>query len=510
MLATIDSAALIGIDAIVVSVEVDVANGLPSFTTVGLPDSSVRESKDRVKAAIKNCGYEFPGRKITVNLAPADLKKEGPSFDLPIALGLLATTGIIDPVELKGYLAVGELSLDGALRPVSGVLPIALTAARQQEKGLNRGFIVPADNGAEAQLAGDVEIVAVHSLPEIVEILNGLREASHVETMADSSEPQIYPVGFEDIRGQNHVKRALEIGAAGMHNVLMQGPPGSGKTLIARSLPSIMPDWSPQERLETTRLYSVSSKAKTTALMHRRPFRAPHHTISDAGLIGGGTVPQPGEVSLAHNGVLFLDELPEFKKHVLEVLRQPLEDGMVTISRAQMSLSFPARFMLVAAMNPCPCGFLGDNKNSCHCTEMQIQRYCNRISGPLLDRIDMHLEVAALDFNKLQGEAEQETSDTIRARVHQAQWIQRERFSSTEGMQVNGRMDVKQIEQFCPIDASSRELLEKSVDKLGLSARAYHRILKLARTIADLGGSEAIKINHVAEAVQYRRGEFQG
>jgi magnesium chelatase family protein len=510
MLATINSAALFGIDAIPVSVEVDVANGLPSFTTVGLPDSSVRESKDRVKAAIKNCGYEFPGRKITVNLAPADLKKEGPSFDLPIALGLLATTGIIEAGALSGYLAVGELSLDGTLRPVSGVLSIALTAAHQQKSGLNRGLIVPADNGAEAQLAENIEIVAVHSLPEIVEILNGVRQARPVPATVQSSDAQTYPVGFEDIRGQNHVKRALEIGVAGMHNVLLQGPPGSGKTLIARSLPSIMPDWSPQERLETTRLYSVSGKAKNTVLRHRRPFRAPHHTISDGGLIGGGAVPQPGEVSLAHNGVLFLDELPEFKRHVLEVLRQPLEDGMVTISRAQMSLSFPARFMLVAAMNPCPCGFLGDKKNSCQCNEAQIQRYRSRISGPLLDRIDMHLEVEALDFSKLQGNTEHETSEKIRARVQQARQIQRARFGSSEGLQVNGRMGVKHIERFCSIDASCRALLEKCVDRLGLSARAYHRILKLARTIADLGGSDAIQTNHVAEAVQYRRGEFQG
>lgn len=504
MLSKVTSAALLGIDGIPVSVEVDVANGLPTFTTVGLPDSSVRESKDRVKAAIKNCGYEFPNRKITVNLAPADLKKEGPSFDLPIALGLLATTGIVNQQNLDRYLAVGELSLDGALRPVPGILSIALAAAEMQVEGL----IVPYENRHEAHLAGTIEILAVKNLYEIVEILNGLREIETFSPEPDDENNAQYQVGFEDIKGQQHVKRALEIGVAGMHNVLMQGPPGSGKTLIARCLPSIMPDWSFSERLETTKLYSIGGGQKNCKLLPQRPFRAPHHTISDAGLIGGGPYPRPGEVSLAHNGVLFLDELPEFKKHVLEVLRQPMEDGNVTIARAQISLTYPARFMLVGAMNPCPCGYHGDKNHRCHCNDNQIRRYKSKISGPLLDRIDMHLEVSALEFEKLQSREQVETSDHVRKRVNKARKLQSERFKTTRNVFTNAQMSVKEIEIYCRIEEKSKLLMERSVNKLGLSARAYHRILKLARTIADLDSSETLMTKHVAEAIQYRRGEI--
>ncbi len=504
MLAKIESAALIGIDGVLVTVEVDVGNGLPSFTTVGLPDGSVRESKDRVKAAIKNSGYPFPNKKITVNLAPADLRKEGSAFDLPIALGILMATGLVPADSLNGCIALGELSLNGGLRPVSGILPVALSSVQQGIKQL----VIPEENGREAALVEKLDIIPVKDLCEIVEILNGLRVAEKVNEEKGDTKTGNYPVCFEDIKGQDHVKRAMEIAVAGLHNVIMKGPPGSGKTMLARALPSIMPEWSFSERLETTKIYSIiGEKNVHPTLVEQRPFRAPHHTISDAGLIGGGSVPRPGEVSLAHNGVLFLDELPEFKKHVLEVLRQPLEDGTVTISRAQSSLSFPANFILIAAMNPCPCGFHGDRKNECHCTPMQIQRYRNRISGPLLDRIDMHLEVSAMNYDELHRRGAGESSESIKQRVNAARLIQRDRFKSIEGIRTNAQMGAREIENICIVDTPSRHLLEKSLDKLGLSARAYHRILKLSRTIADLEPSDKIRLQHVAEAIQYRRGE---
>ena len=505
MLAKVESAALIGIDGVPISVEVDVSNGLPSFTTVGLPDNSVRESKDRVKAAIRNSGYEFPTRKITVNLSPASIRKEGPAFDLPIALGLLATTGLFKPEALDGFMAVGELSLDGTLMPVSGVLSVAIAATQRKDC---RALIVPFDNGREALLSESVQIIAAKKLYEIVEIIKGVREAEEVKNDPDLQDDTCYATCFEDVKGQQQAKRAMEIAAAGMHNIMMQGPPGTGKTMIARALPSILADWSREERIETTRIHSILNREQNAALMSRRPYRSPHHTVSDAGLIGGGTYPRPGEVSLAHNGVLFLDELPEFKKQALEVLRQPMEDEEVTISRAQSSLTFPARFMLVAAMNPCPCGYYGDHNNACHCNEMQIQRYRSKISGPMLDRIDMHIEIPRQDFDNFPKTADTETSKQIRERVNKARIIQAERFAHEENIFANSRMSVRFIEKYCKIDNKSKRLLSQSVKQLHLSARAYHKILKIARTIADLNGADTIDCKHVAEAIQYRRHEI--
>lgn len=501
MLVKVKSAALNGIDAIPVVVEVDVSRGLPSFTTVGLPDSSVRESKDRVKAAIRNCGYEFPTRKVTVNLAPADLRKEGPSFDLPIALGLLATTGIIAADSLAEYLAVGELSLDGSLLPVSGTLSIILTAAAEGYKGV----IIPRQNGQEALLAGRIEIIAEDKLVHLVEIFNGLRQAEPVVQEKSASVPQEHEIDFKDIRGLKSVKRALEVAAAGMHNLIMEGTPGSGKTMLAKSIPSIMADWTIEERLETAKIYSAYTQNKKTELIPNRPFRAPHHTVSYAGLIGGGTYPRPGEVSLAHNGVLFLDELPEFRKHVLEVLRQPLEEGRVTISRAQASLTYPSRFMLVAAMNPCPCGYHGSVAHPCECDEQHIRRYKAKISGPLLDRVDMHMTVNTPGLgleNKMDISL---TSAQVRERVNLASKRQALRFNSAPSLYVNSQMGVREIAKYCKIGLESEQLLNQSAEVLGLSIRGCHRVIKVARTIADLAGETHIQPSHVAEAVFYRK-----